>query len=116
MNNRPLQITVALFLTALFLLTSCAAGREAMASAEAIEVEGIVLDEESLPVIGATIIVKGYKNRGAVSDINGKFKLTVPKGVRLQFSFIGYETHTLKAKRHMKVRLKESKNITKCYF
>lgn len=42
-------------------------------------------------LIGATVLQKGTTN-GAVCDINGLYKITVPKGATLVFSMIGYTT------------------------
>jgi TonB-linked SusC/RagA family outer membrane protein len=54
-------------------------------------VQGTILDAENLPLIGASVVVKGT-TKGAVADVNGKFKLDVPLNSVLQVSFIGYKT------------------------
>ncbi|MDD2798073.1 MAG: carboxypeptidase-like regulatory domain-containing protein [Bacteroidales bacterium] len=59
-----------------------------------ITVSGIVMDNEKEPIIGATIAVNGTKV-GAVTDINGKYTITVPSGYRtLTYSYIGCNTQT----------------------
>lgn len=52
---------------------------------------GIVKDEMGEPVIGANVVVKGTTN-GTVTDMNGRYNLTVPEGSVLQISYIGYNT------------------------
>ena len=55
-------------------------------------VSGRIIDETSLPLPGATVVLKGTKI-SAGADINGYFKLTsVPNGAQvLVVSFIGYD-------------------------
>ncbi len=62
-----------------------------------ITIEGVVVDKDSIPVIGATVVVKGT-TLGVATDLNGKFKLTVPKAqsVELEFSFVGMKKQTVK--------------------
>jgi TonB-linked SusC/RagA family outer membrane protein len=49
--------------------------------------------KESLP--GATVLIKGT-TRGTVTDIDGKFTLSIPSGpVVLVFSFMGYDTQEI---------------------
>ena len=52
-------------------------------------VTGTVYDEMGEPVIGATVQVKGTKI-GAVTDINGNYKLEVPEKAKVTISYIGY--------------------------
>lgn len=55
-------------------------------------VTGKVTDEASMPIIGATILVKGT-NLGTTTDFDGEFDLDVPSSSSvLKFSFLGYET------------------------
>lgn len=62
------------------------------------------------PIIGATIAVKGTKI-ATVSDINGKFSLTVPAGKKMTVSYVGMKSVTLSAKSKMKIVL-EADNTT----
>ena len=56
---------------------------------------GTVLDATGDPVIGATIRIEGQAG-GAVTDIDGNFKLSnIKKGAKLTVSFIGYKTQTI---------------------
>lgn len=55
------------------------------------EIKGTVLDEETKePLAGAT--VKFEKGRGVLTDVSGKFKISVPTGeVELTVTYIGYK-------------------------
>lgn len=52
-------------------------------------VTGTVFDQHGEPVIGANVIEKGTQN-GIITDIDGKFSLTVSSSAILQVSYIGY--------------------------
>lgn len=60
----------------------------------AIKVDGTVLDENKLAVIGATVQIKGQEGIGTVTDLDGKFTLDVKnvKKATLIISYIGYKT------------------------
>jgi TonB-linked SusC/RagA family outer membrane protein len=56
------------------------------------EISGTVKDTKGLPLPGVTVVVKG-STIGTITDIDGKFKLTVPSDTKvLVFSFIGMKT------------------------
>ena len=56
-------------------------------------VKGVVVDNERDPLIGVTVAVLGSSNIGTVTDIDGKFSLSVPESKNtLVFSYIGYKT------------------------
>ena len=53
---------------------------------------GTIVDEANLPVIGASVVVKGTP-KGVTTDLDGKFTLTgLNNGEVIEASFIGYET------------------------
>ena len=58
-------------------------------------VSGIVKDENGLPIIGATVKVRGAQ-MGVVTDIDGKFSLKTSVGPVLTVSYIGYKTQDIK--------------------
>lgn len=58
-------------------------------------VSGIVVDTRGEAVIGANILVKG-STIGGMTDIDGKFALTVPDRAVLVVSFIGYLSQEVK--------------------
>ena len=70
------------------------------------EITGTVVDPEGEPIIGATIMEKGTSN-GAITDIDGNFRLKVKSGKTLVFSYIGYNTQELPAQNGMQVTMKE---------
>lgn len=53
-------------------------------------ISGTVADTGGEPVIGAAVFVQGTGN-GAVTDIDGRFELTVPERTELTVSCIGYK-------------------------
>ena len=56
------------------------------------EVNGQIVDETDLPMIGASVTVKGTST-GVITDLEGNFVLKVPAGVKeLQISYVGYTT------------------------
>ena len=56
-----------------------------------ITVKGVVLDKDSVPVIGASVIVKG-STQGVPTDLDGNYTITVPSDATLEFSYIGFTT------------------------
>lgn len=70
-------------------------------------VSGIVTSsEDGEPVIGATVKVVGSQTAGTVTDIEGRFSLSVSKpGVELEFSSIGLVSKRVKASENMTVVL-----------
>lgn len=62
-------------------------------SAQSVTVQGVVADEsEVLP--GVTIAVEG-KSQGTITDLDGKFSITVNRGDKLTFTYIGYRSQTI---------------------
>lgn len=61
---------------------------------QSIKLYGTVIDETGLPVIGASVMVKGTTN-GTITDVDGKFELTVGNNDVLSVSYIGYETQEI---------------------
>ena len=56
------------------------------------KVSGTVTDTEGEPVIGATVLVTGSANVGTITDVDGKFELSVPSSAStLTVSFIGMQ-------------------------
>ena len=54
-------------------------------------ITGTVMDETGQPVIGANVVEKGTTN-GSITDLDGKFSLSVSPGAVLEISYIGYLT------------------------
>lgn len=58
--------------------------------------------EDGEPIIGASVKVVGTKT-GAVTDVDGNFSLNVPAGAKLEISYIGMNSQTVKAASNMKI-------------
>ena len=71
------------------------------------EITGTVVDETGEGVIGATVMEKGTSN-GAVTDLDGNFRLKVAEGATLVISYIGYDNVEMPATANMRVELKEN--------
>lgn len=59
--------------------------------------KGVVLDETDMPLIGATIMIKGQTTSGTITDFDGNF--TMPKvknGAIIVISYIGYKPQEIK--------------------
>ena len=68
-----------------------------MHSQNNLTVKGMIVDSQNEPVIGASVTVKGNTSIGVISDISGKYTLTVPSSNSvIMFSYIGMKTQELK--------------------
>ena len=92
----------------LMLLLTCLFVGIGLVTAQITKVTGTVISEEDgLPVVGASILVKGT-TVGTVTDMDGKFTLSnVPSSAKtLVISFIGMKSQELPIKQTMNVILK----------
>ncbi|MFV0505811.1 MAG: SusC/RagA family TonB-linked outer membrane protein [Bacteroidales bacterium] len=55
-------------------------------------ITGKVIDESGLGIPGVAVVQKGT-TIGSITDVDGKFSVSVPEGAILQFSFMGMKTH-----------------------
>ncbi|MDR2914349.1 MAG: TonB-dependent receptor [Tannerella sp.] len=78
------------------------------ATRQATTVRGTVVDETGEPIIGANIKVTGT-SAGTITDLNGRFTLSVPADGKLEISYIGYTSQVvnLPANGEIRVVLKE---------
>jgi len=84
-NPRMWKSTTCLYVFLLFFCTTMVFAQQS------ISVTGTVT-ESGQPLPGVTVLVKGT-NTGTVTDVNGKFQITVPNAdAVLQFSFVGFST------------------------
>ena len=60
------------------------------ASAQNRAIRGKVIDDTGAPVVGAAVVVVGNTSIGAVTGVDGTYRLTVPAGANIEFSCIGY--------------------------
>lgn len=58
------------------------------------DITGIVTDAKGEPIIGANVLEKGSTN-GTITDLDGKFSLSVPNKSTLVISYIGYTTKSI---------------------
>lgn len=65
--------------------------KDPLAQQQKIVVSGVVRDQKGEPIIGANVSVKGTAN-GTITDIDGKYSLSVPSDATLVISFVGYKT------------------------
>ncbi|WP_373309497.1 SusC/RagA family TonB-linked outer membrane protein [Capnocytophaga stomatis] len=59
------------------------------------EIKGTVVDNQGMPLLGATVIVK-ERNVGVTTDIDGKFTTKAENGQTLVVSYIGFQTQRVK--------------------
>ena len=72
--------------------------------------QGVVVDDQNEPVIGASVVQKGTSN-GTATDFEGNFTVSVDAGSTLVISYIGYVTQEVKAADHLKVVLKSDQKL-----
>lgn len=61
-------------------------------------ISGTVLDDKGEPAIGASVLEKGAKRNGTITDMDGRFKLSVSSAkVQIDISYIGYQPQTITA-------------------
>ena len=66
----------------------------------------VVSQDDNQPVVGVSVLVVGT-NIGTVTDVNGKFSLTVPEGKsQLRFTYVGMETLEVSARPNMRIVLR----------
>ncbi|MCM1067793.1 MAG: TonB-dependent receptor [Muribaculaceae bacterium] len=71
---------------------------------------GTVSDPSGEPLVGVSVVEKGALN-GVTTDIDGNFRITVPDGATISFSYIGYDPTEAKAATGMSIVLKESSTM-----
>ena len=64
----------------------------------------VTSSEDGQPVVGASIKVAGT-NTGTVTDIDGNFSLNAPAGTKLEISYIGMVSKTVKAGKSLSIVL-----------
>lgn len=95
------------FLFALFLIGLCAT-----VQAQPLQVSGTVVSKaDGFPVIGASVIEIGNEKNGIITDLDGKFSLTVKQGAEISVSYIGCKPQVLKAQGVMNIILEEDSEV-----
>ena len=91
-----------IFLTILLAVLS-----SALLSAQDTVTGTVVSGSDGMPVIGAAVMEVGNTTNGTVTDIDGKFSISVPEGAELIFVSIGFKDLTAKASPVMNITLEE---------
>lgn len=70
------------------------------------KISGTLVDDTGEPIIGATVFAKGNNQHGTITDVNGKFELTLPQQYKIiVVSYIGMKTLEIEAKPVMKIKM-----------
>lgn len=81
------------------------------AHAQNITVHGTVLSKtDNEPLIGATVLSEATK-KGASTDLDGTFTLTVPQGSILTVSYVGFRQQSVKAEEKLTIYLSEDTEL-----
>ena len=75
------------------------------------QVRGTIVDEAGEPIIGASVQLKSDKTKGASTDMDGKFTLSVPNNAVLVISSIGMKTQEVVAKPTMNITMKADNEL-----
>ncbi|RHL03881.1 MULTISPECIES: TonB-dependent receptor [Bacteroides] len=101
-----------------YILLFLVAWMTSMSSAYAqqtVTASGLVMDEKGEALIGVSVSVKEVPSMGAITDLDGRFRMTgIKTGNTLLISYIGYDTQEIKMTKNderMRVVLKESANL-----
>lgn len=68
------------------------------------QISGTVIDTNGEPIIGANVIEKGTTN-GVITDIDGRFLLSIQEKSILQVSYIGYLTQEIPIRNQTDIRI-----------
>lgn len=76
---------------------------------QAAQVSGRVVDATGEPLIGVSVVEKGNKTNGTVTDIDGNFTLKVSSNASLLISYVGYRAQevAVAGKKNLTVTLSE---------
>lgn len=77
------------------------------------KISGVVKDSSGEPVIGANVVVKGATENGTITDLDGRFNLTVPANAVLVVTYIGYmpQEVAVKNQTNLNIILKEDTEL-----
>lgn len=85
-------------------------GRKPAQAKQVKRITGQVLDETQLPLIGATVRLKGG-DAATITDLDGKFSLDVLEGSEVLFSYIGYTDKTVRVDAKSTYEVVMSENV-----
>ncbi|MBR1464707.1 MAG: TonB-dependent receptor [Prevotella sp.] len=103
-NEKGKNLFVGLALAAMLAIPACGyadnSASQSIMKPAAVEqqtnVSGVVKDNTGQPLIGVSVIVKNNTRVGTVTNIDGHYQLSVPKGTTLVFSYVGYKSQEVK--------------------
>ncbi len=111
MNNRLKSIGKWVVSCSIFIMSMghqglLAAGTNSSSTAGQTDfrIEGIVVDEQGEPIIGASVFIKGT-TFGTSTDLDGHFILNIPPDTELTVSSIGFVDSVIKVTKQSKVRI-----------
>ncbi|GAK77431.1 TonB family protein / TonB-dependent receptor [Nonlabens ulvanivorans] len=99
-----MKISLVLFLSLYYI--TCIAQRT---------ITGTVTDNSGIPVLGATVLIKGTDNE-VNTDFDGNYSIEVEEDDVLIFSSVGYETQEISAGKNNVINVSLVSGITGCYF
>ncbi|MBN2262672.1 MAG: TonB-dependent receptor [Prolixibacteraceae bacterium] len=98
--NKKLWLSLAFFLAFV-----------TIATAQKIDISGVVLDRETNEAIpGVNVLIMGEFS-GTVTDIDGQFKLNTEIGKTLKFSFLGYNSAEIKIENASPIKVALSPDV-----
>ncbi len=68
------------------------------AFAQSIVVKGVVKDPQGEPIVGASVMPKGAAGQGTITDIDGKFTLSVKAKATVVVSYVGFQAQEFVAR------------------
>ena len=94
----------------LFCLLSAMVVSLSAVAQNSVNVKGMVTDAGGEALIGVSVMQVGSSN-GTITDLDGRFSLTVPEGSTLRFVYVGYETVEKPAAANVNAAMTESKKL-----
>ncbi len=83
----------------MFLFLCCLFLSVGMAVAQNQVTGNVIYADDGSPVIGATVRVVGHNNIGTITDTNGQFKITLPKGAhQITASYVGMVSQAIEVR------------------
>ena len=71
----------------------------------------VISEEDGEPIVGATVKIAGT-TQGTLTDVNGKFTVTLPQGKKtLQVSYVGMVPQSVAAKNNMRIVLASDSKV-----
>jgi TonB-linked SusC/RagA family outer membrane protein len=77
---------------------------------QTLRANGVIVDSQNEPVIGASVIEKGTNN-ATFTDTDGKFSLSVQPNATLHIMYIGFQSREVKADNDLRIMLTERTHL-----